>query len=152
MSLLSSARLRPWRSFPYYAHSKEVCNGYTSDPPFQISPSTPVQIDPIAIYFHTRQPNSRAPPSPSLSAHLLPSLKSPIPSPIPIEASSINKKWSVSRIKMGKLSYIKYHNPTAVVIVASMVIKTRVDTVGFSSQAPPPSGCLWDVLLTLITS
>ncbi|RXH85584.1 hypothetical protein DVH24_009405 [Malus domestica] len=26
---------------------------------------------------------------------------------------------------MGKLSYIKYHNPTAVVIVASMVIKTR---------------------------
>ncbi|KAM1013282.1 hypothetical protein EV1_042884 [Malus domestica] len=71
MSLLSSTRLRPWRSFPYYAHSKEVCNGYTSDPPFQISPSTtrlrpcrsfPVQIDPIAIYFHTRHPNSRPPP------------------------------------------------------------------------------------------
>ncbi|KAM1760598.1 hypothetical protein ACFX12_003456 [Malus domestica] len=62
MSLLSSARLRPLRLFPYYAHSKEVCNGYTSDPPFQISPSTPVQIDPIAIYFHTRQPNSRPPP------------------------------------------------------------------------------------------
>ncbi|KAM1726224.1 hypothetical protein ACFX12_017022 [Malus domestica] len=62
MSLLSSARLRPWRSFPYYAHSKEVCNRYTSDPPFQISPSTPVQIDPIAIYSHTRQPNSRPPP------------------------------------------------------------------------------------------
>ncbi|KAM1507568.1 hypothetical protein TB2_016636 [Malus domestica] len=74
------------------------------------------------------------PLSPSLSAHLLPSLKSPIPSPILIEASSINKKWSVSRIKMGKLSYIKYHNPTAVVIVASMVMKTRVDTVGFSPQ------------------